>query len=81
LVVTELVSNAIRHGLPPYQLELRSIAGAIRVEVFDGLPLRSQPRTPTEPGGFGLDIVNACASQWGADALLTGKIIWVEIKG
>jgi len=80
LVVTELVSNAIRHGLPPYELELRLIAGAIRVEVSDALPLRAQPRTPPEPDGFGLGIVNACASHWGADALPTGKLVWVEIK-
>ena len=81
LVVTELVSNAVRHGLPPYEFELRKSAGLIRGEVFDGFPVLPQPNaTPDERGGFGLGIVDACVAQWGTQTLPTGKKVWFEIK-
>ena len=81
LVVSELVTNARRHGLPPFEFNLRRAEGIIRGEVCDGLPLPPRPNeSPDETGGFGLGIVNACASQWGTQTLPTGKKVWFELK-
>ncbi|MEO5840865.1 MAG: ATP-binding protein [Acidimicrobiales bacterium] len=81
LVVSELVTNARRHGLPPYHFDLRRVDGVIRGEVCDGLPLAPRPKqSPDETGGFGLGIVNSCASQWGTQTLPTGKQVWFELK-
>ena len=58
LVVAELVSNAIRHAPPPYEVELSEAAGVIRGEVRDGSHIEPIRNThPDEDGGFGLGIV------------------------
>ena len=36
LVIAELVSNAVRHGRPPYEVELSQCDDVIRGEVRDG---------------------------------------------
>jgi anti-sigma regulatory factor (Ser/Thr protein kinase) len=81
LVVAELVSNAVRHGTPPYDVELYEAAGVIRGEVRDRssvLPIFNP--TPDHRGGFGLGIVAACTARWGAVADADGKEVWFEIE-
>jgi anti-sigma regulatory factor (Ser/Thr protein kinase) len=81
LVVAELVSNAIRHGKPPYDLELWQTGGAIRGEVWDGsCVVPTTNPSPDEHGGYGLGIVTACTSRWGTDVVPTGKHVWFEVK-
>ena len=38
LTVSELVTNAVRHGRPPVELCLRRLGRTVRVEVHDGEP-------------------------------------------
>src|SRR5215203_5135149 len=38
LIVSELVSNAVRHGKPPIQLLLRRAGRGVRVDVHDEAP-------------------------------------------
>jgi len=81
LVVAELVSNAIRHGAPPYEVELSAAGGVIRGEVRDGSPTPPRPTAhPDEHGGFGLGIVAACTTRWGTEVVATGKQVWFEVK-
>jgi anti-sigma regulatory factor (Ser/Thr protein kinase) len=81
LVVAELVSNAVRHGVPPYEIELSASDGVVRGEVRDGSPVRPLPTPcPDERGGFGLGIVSACTSRWGTDVVASGKQVWFEFK-
>ena len=80
LVVAELVSNAVRHGAPPYDVELHQAAGVIRGEVRDrSSALPRLNRAPDHNGGFGLGIVAACTARWGAVADADGKEVWFEI--
>ena len=80
LIVAELVSNAVRHGKPPYALTLKETAGVIRGEVRDGSKVTPVPNPfPDENGGFGLGIVNACSSRWGTDIGDDGKHVWFEV--
>lgn len=80
LVVAELVSNAIRHAQPPYEVELSESDGVIRGEVHDGSRAAPTPNAqPDQHGGFGLGIVAACTARWGIDVVDAGKHVWFEV--
>ncbi|MET9405003.1 SpoIIE family protein phosphatase [Streptomyces sp. NPDC002935] len=80
LIVSELVTNAIRYGDPPVQLRL--IRGtALICEVRDSsstAPHMRRARTFDE-GGRGLMMVAQLAERWGTRHLPGGKSIWAEI--
>lgn len=81
LLVSELVTNAVRHGSPPYQVFLGRTGHSLYGEVSDSSP--SQPRVLPEPdhrGGFGLRIIDALASDWGISSAATGKAVWFELE-
>jgi anti-sigma regulatory factor (Ser/Thr protein kinase) len=50
LAVTEVVVNAAQHGLPPVEVELRTVAGRLEVTVRDRGP---GPRDPAAPRPVG----------------------------
>uniref|UniRef100_UPI0035A8277F ATP-binding protein n=1 Tax=Kitasatospora aureofaciens TaxID=1894 RepID=UPI0035A8277F len=79
LVVSELVTNAIRYGGGP--VELRLIRDkALVCEVSD--PSNTQPRLrrarTTDEGGRGLFLVAQLAARWGCRYGRSGKTIWAE---
>ncbi|MEU6349721.1 SpoIIE family protein phosphatase [Streptomyces sp. NPDC047072] len=79
LVVSELVTNAIRHAVGPIRLRLIHDRTLI-CEVFDGgatAPHLRHPRT-TDEGGRGLLLVSQFAQRWGTRFVPEGKIIWAE---
>ena len=81
LVVGELVSNAVRHGAPPYEVELYETHGVIRGEVRDASKAApSLNPSPNHLGGFGLGIVAACTARWGTAFVPTGKQVWFEVE-
>ena len=82
LLISELVTNALRHTQSDVILVDVSTAARIRVSVTDQssrMPQRQSPG-PDEPGGRGLMIVDELAENWGIDALPgDGKRIWFEL--
>ncbi|MZF87337.1 SpoIIE family protein phosphatase [Streptomyces sp. SID5643] len=79
LVVSELVTNAIRHAQPPVQLRLIHDKTLI-CEVSDGgstAPHLRRARTFDE-GGRGLLLVAQLTERWGTRQSATGKTIWAE---
>jgi anti-sigma regulatory factor (Ser/Thr protein kinase) len=85
LLVSELATNAIRHGTPPVQLSLRLERDRLRVEVTDSsptLPELGDPG-PDQVSGRGLHIVQQLAATWGANSLprRLGKTVWFELTG
>ncbi|MFD0508984.1 ATP-binding protein [Streptomyces chiangmaiensis] len=79
LVVSELVTNAIRYAGGPVGLRLIR-ENVLICEVAD--PSNTQPRllraAPTDEGGRGLFIVAKCTSRWGSRYGQRGKTIWTE---
>jgi anti-sigma regulatory factor (Ser/Thr protein kinase) len=83
LLVSELVTNAIRHvsrSTQPVELDARITDAAIRVEVRDG-GTGFEPGTPRPrgaEGGFGLFLVERMASRWGVETQ-DGTRVWFEL--
>jgi serine phosphatase RsbU (regulator of sigma subunit)/anti-sigma regulatory factor (Ser/Thr protein kinase) len=81
LVVSELVTNAIRHGAPPIQLRLIRDRSLI-CEVSDASSTAPHLRRSgaLDEGGRGLMLVSRLTQGWGARQTLTGKTIWCRQK-
>ncbi|MGW5616677.1 SpoIIE family protein phosphatase [Streptomyces sp. NPDC003877] len=79
LVVSELVTNAIRHAEPPVRLRLIHDTTLV-CEVSDGgstAPHLRRARSYDE-GGRGLLLVAQLTERWGTRQSATGKTIWAE---
>ncbi|MEU3841030.1 SpoIIE family protein phosphatase [Streptomyces sp. NPDC028635] len=79
LIVSELVTNAIRYGRSPIQLRL-ILQSTLTCEVFDAnstSPHLRHARTFDE-GGRGLLLVAQLADRWGTRHSREGKVIWAE---
>lgn len=76
LIVSELVSNSVRHAGGDVTLNVDSSGPRIRIEVSDAGP-GFEPDVPRR-GGMGLDIIDRLAEAWGviSDGTCT---VWVEL--
>ena len=81
LVVSELVTNAVRHAEPPMRLEIQANDERVTVAVADGSPGRPTPRTPTDDaeGGRGLPMINLLAAETGVRPSPPGKTVWAAL--
>ncbi|MFD5658262.1 SpoIIE family protein phosphatase [Streptomyces hirsutus] len=79
LILSELVTNAIRHGTVPIHVRLLRDRNLI-CEVSDGSSTSPHLRqaAETDEGGRGLFLVARYAERWGTRYTPTGKIIWTE---
>ncbi|WP_367325487.1 SpoIIE family protein phosphatase [Streptomyces sp. HUAS ZL42] len=79
LVVSELVTNAIRYGEPPIQLRLIRDRSLI-CEVSDGSSTSPHLRRAHayDEGGRGLLLVAQLTQRWGSRQTGRGKTIWAE---
>ncbi|GAA2902537.1 hypothetical protein GCM10010524_38010 [Streptomyces mexicanus] len=79
LLVSELVTNAIRHARAP--IELRLIHdGSLICEVSDASSTSPHPRRAhtLDEGGRGLLLVGQLSDRWGTRHTPNGKTIWTE---
>jgi PAS domain S-box-containing protein len=80
LIISELVTNAVRYGHPP--IRLRLIRDSVLIcEVSDRsstAPHMRRARTFDE-GGRGLLLVAQFATRWGTRQYAGGKVIWAEV--
>ncbi|MER8013954.1 ATP-binding protein [Streptomyces griseoluteus] len=77
LIVSELVTNALRHAPGPGLLRLSVFDGTLRIEVRDGSPVAPAVRAPdpARVGQHGLEIVTALARSVTVEAAGSGKSV------
>lgn len=85
LLVSELVTNALRHASGPIGVRLLRSAGkphTLQVEVSDPLPDPPLERAagPEEESGRGLQLVAGAARRWGTRPADAGKAVWFELS-
>ena len=75
---SELVANAVVHGVPPILLTVVSDRARVVVSVEDASRTPPVPRLPgpTEASGRGTLLVDRLADRWGVDFLPGGKRVW-----
>ena len=79
LVVSELVTNAIRHATPPIRLRLlRDSRLTCEVSDASSTAPRLRHARSMDEGGRGLFLVAQLTHRWGARYTSDGKIIWAE---
>jgi anti-sigma regulatory factor (Ser/Thr protein kinase) len=81
LVISELITNALRAGGSSVTVSLQVRAGRLRVTVTDRAAGRPRLRQPgvQETTGRGLHVVAALADDWGVTDLGQGKDVWAEL--
>lgn len=83
LLVSELVTNSVRHGPKVEGSTIGVFIGVgrdrLRVEVSDGATKSARPRSPAEDGGYGLAFVAELASRWGAGRESGLNVTWFEL--
>jgi len=80
LIVSELVTNAIRYGTQPIRLRLLHDTRNLICEVSDASSTSPHLRraATTDEGGRGLFLVAQCSQHWGTRYTPRGKVIWTE---
>ena len=87
LLVSELVTNSLRHAQVEAEAPLRLKASlsttALRLELWDngtdGDVAERPPRRDNQAGGYGLHLVARLASDWGVDRDEHGTTVWLEL--
>ena len=83
LVVSELLTNAIRHArdTDAIELDLHATRAWLRIEIQDRDRQWPRPRVVNElsESGFGFVLIDALAAKWGVRETETGKAVWAEL--
>ena len=81
LLVSELVTNAVRYAEPPVRLELQPSGEDVVVAVRDGSPERPAPRAAdaSAEGGRGMLLVDMLATDHGVRTDPPGKAVWARV--
>ncbi|MEV7979873.1 SpoIIE family protein phosphatase [Streptomyces sp. NPDC086519] len=83
LVISELVTNAVRFGTGPITVRLVHTGSRLTCEVGDtgnGRP-RLRRGDPLDSTGRGLYVVHKLTTRWGVRWTHTGKAVWAELEG
>jgi anti-sigma regulatory factor (Ser/Thr protein kinase) len=87
VVVSELVTNSIRHASAPADSQLQLSASlqdnALRIQVRDlgtsGKVARRTPQFAGHIGGYGLELVATIATTWGVERDEYGTRVWAQL--
>jgi PAS domain S-box-containing protein len=82
LLVSELVTNVVRHASGPCALAITFLDGMVELAVEDSDPRTPTPRSadPLDEAGRGLLMVEALAAAWGVRRLPGGKATWLTVR-
>jgi two-component sensor histidine kinase len=79
LMVSELVTNAFKHGRGQIRLTVRSEDGGLSAEVDDEGALDGTERRDRDRGGWGLQFVARLSDEWGVDP--AHARVWFRLWG
>ncbi|MEW1844684.1 ATP-binding protein [Nonomuraea angiospora] len=81
LLVSELVTNAVRHARGLVRMSLSAADGLLRCEVEDSSPVPPTLRAASrdDEGSRGLLLVEVLSSGWGSVPTGRGKLVWFEV--
>ena len=84
LLVSELVTNSLRHATGPIGVRLvrpPALPAVLLVEVSDPLPdpPRERVARPEDESGRGLQLVALSSRRWGTRPGTAGKTVWFEL--
>ena len=81
LLVSELVSNVVRHvtGQLAMRVEVALSGPSLRVAVVDSSAVLPAAGSGDAEGGHGLHLLAVVADRWGSEAHAGGKRVWFEL--
>lgn len=82
LIITELVSNAVRHAGTEVDISVSLLQRYLRLSVRDGsreLPRHNTSEDPLREEGRGLTVIAALATGWGSTPTKDGKVVWAAL--
>lgn len=79
VVVSELVTNAVRHGGGCVALALESHDRRVIVSVADGSSVVPRRRDPDDVGGRGIALIEALSEGWTVENYRGGKRVLVRL--
>jgi anti-sigma regulatory factor (Ser/Thr protein kinase) len=79
VVVSELVTNAVRHGGGCVALHVEAHEGRVVVSVADGSSVVPRRRDPDGVGGRGIALIEALSDGWTVQNYQGGKRVRVEL--
>ena len=84
LLTSELVTNAIEHAVPPFQLFATCASGEVFVEVLDqdAYPMAwvTARSDLVSEGGRGMHLVTEIAVEYGMSWRAHGKSVWFRLR-
>jgi signal transduction histidine kinase len=83
LIITELISNAVRHTEGDLRLLVLLRDRLLHLSVADTserLPHRMLPDADSGEGGRGLLLIEAVAAAWGSNPTPDGKVVWATLR-
>ena len=84
LVVSEMVTNAVRHvgGEACFELTVEAAGDEVRLALADGSSVRPLARELTHDnlGGRGVALIEAVSDRWGVEDHHGGKQVWVVLR-
>lgn len=81
LLVSEVVTNAVKHARSDLVLRAELGAGSLRVSVEDraGEDLPAHRVGSDDDSGWGLTVIDSLARDWGVETTGDGKIVWFDL--
>ncbi|WP_323132101.1 ATP-binding protein [Kineococcus indalonis] len=83
LLVSELVTNGVRHAAPPITLRVACDGSrGLQVSVSDGEPAGPAPREAHDEAesGRGMSLVDYISDDWGVQPHQDGKTVWFTLS-
>ncbi|MEV0135395.1 ATP-binding protein [Dactylosporangium sp. NPDC050688] len=83
LIITELVSNGVRHARTDLEVRVALRHRQLHLSVRDGsskLPVRGAAGDTLAESGRGLLVVEALTHRWGCTPVPGGKVVWATLR-